>query len=93
MEWNDHNNYLILFIQLGKYQFEDMNVYIAPFIDNFLVLWNGFTMYDISRPIGQKKFKFHAMLVWTIHDALGLTHFYDMLWWILVVCGNSNSKN
>ena len=45
----------MLFIQLGKYQVKDMNVYIAPFIDEFLVLWNGFTMYDISRPIGQKK--------------------------------------
>ena len=70
----------MLFIQLGKYQVKDMNLYIVPLIDDLLDLWNGFTMYDISRPIGQKQFKFHAMLVWTIHDALGLTHFYGMLW-------------
>ena len=44
----------MLFIQLGKYQVKDMNVYIAPLIDELLALWNGFTMYDISRPIGQK---------------------------------------
>ena len=70
----------MLFIQLGKYQVKDMNVYIAPLIDDFLVLWNGLNMYDISIPIGKKQFQFHAMLVWTIHDALGLTHFCGMLW-------------
>ena len=43
-----------MFIQLGKYQVKDMNVYIVPLIDELLVLLNGFTMYDISRPIGQK---------------------------------------
>ena len=42
----------MLFIQLGKYQAKDMNVYIVPLIKDFLDLWTGFTMYDISRPIG-----------------------------------------
>ena len=69
----------MLFTQLGKYQVKNMNVYITPLIDKLLDLWNGFTMYDISRSIGQNQFKFHAMLVWTIHDAPGLTHFRDML--------------
>ena len=69
----------MLFIQLGKYQVKGMNVYIMPLINDLLVLWNGFTMYDISRPIRQKKFQFHVILVWTIHDALGLTHFCGML--------------
>ena len=49
----------MLFIQLGKYQVNDMNVYIAPLIDELLDLWNGFTMYDIFRQIGKKQFKFH----------------------------------
>ena len=67
----------MLFIQLGNYQVKDMNVYIAPLIDELLVLWNGFTMYDISRPIGKKIH--YAILVWKIHDAPGLKHFYCML--------------
>ena len=71
---------MFLFIQIGKYQVKDINVYIEPLINELMVLWNGDTMYDISRPIGQNQFKFHAMLVWTIHDALGLTHLCDMLW-------------
>ena len=52
-----------------------MNVYIEPLIDELQKLWNGITMYAESRPIQQMKFQFHAMLVWKIHDALGLTHF------------------
>ena len=38
--------------QLGKYQVNDMNVYIEPLIDKLLKLWDRITMYDISRPIG-----------------------------------------
>ena len=57
-----------------------MNAYIDPLINELLDLWKGITMYDISRPIGaQREFHFHAMLVWTIHDALGLTHFFGIL--------------
>ena len=65
-------------IQLGKYKVKDMNVYIEPLIYQLLDLWNGVIVYDISRPIGEMKFQLHAILVWTIHDALGLTHFCGM---------------
>ena len=37
--------------QSGQFQVKDMNVYIEPLIDELLKLWNGITMYDISRPI------------------------------------------
>ena len=37
--------------QLGKFQVKDINVYIKPLIDDILKLWNGITMYDVSRPI------------------------------------------
>ena len=70
---------MLLFIQVGKYQVKDMNVYIEPLIDDLVELWNGVTMYDMSRPVGQRQFQFHAILAWTIHDALGLTHFCGML--------------
>jgi hypothetical protein len=66
------------FKQLGKYQVKDMNVYIEPLIDELLKLWVGITMYDICKPIEEKKFKFRGILLWTIHDALGLTHFCGM---------------
>ena len=67
--------YFICSNKSGKYQIKDMNVYIEPLIDELLKLWNGIGMCDISRPIQQRKFQFHAILVWTIYDAPGLTHF------------------
>ena len=70
---------MLLFIQVGKYQVKDMNVYIEPLIDELVELWNGVTMHDVSRPIGQRQFQFHAILAWTIHDAPGLTHVSGML--------------
>jgi len=69
---------MYIFTQLGKYQVKYMNVYFEPLVDELLKLWVGITMYGISRPIGQKKFQFHGILTWKIHDALGLTHFFGM---------------
>ena len=66
------------FKQLSKYQVNDMNAYIEPLIDEILKLWVGITMYNICKPIGEKKFKFRGILLWTIHDAHGLTHFCGM---------------
>ena len=66
------------FKQLGKYQVKYMNVYIELLIDELLKLWADITMYDVCKPIRQKEFQFHGILVWTIHDAPGLTHFYGM---------------
>ena len=43
--------YFICSNQSGKYIVKDMNVYIKPLIDELLKLWNGITMYDVSRPI------------------------------------------
>ena len=69
-----------MFNQLGKYQVKNMNVYVEPLIDELVELWNGVTIYDISRPVyAQREFEFHAMLVWTIHDAPGQTHLCGIL--------------
>ena len=45
--------------QSGKFQVKYMTIYIEPLIDEILKLWNGITMYDVSRPIQQRKFQFH----------------------------------
>jgi hypothetical protein len=52
-----------------------MNAYIEPLVNEMLKLWDDITMYNISRPIGQRGFQLHGILTWTIHDAPGLTHF------------------
>jgi hypothetical protein len=66
------------FKQLGNYQVKYMNVYIEPLIDELLKLWANNTMYDIFKPIREKKFQFCGILLWTIHDAPRLTHFCGM---------------
>ena len=63
---------------LGKYQVKDMNAYIKPLIDELLKLWAGITMYDTCKSIGENKFKFRGIFLWTFHDARGLTHFFGM---------------
>ena len=68
--------YILCLHQSRKYQVKAMDVYIEPLIDKLLKLWNDIIMYDVSEPMGRRQFQFRAMLVWTIHDALGLTHFY-----------------
>ena len=80
-ENGQNNNVMFIFIQLlGKYQVKDMNVYIEPLIDELLKLWNVITIYDIYRSIGQRQFQFYTILVWTIHDAHGLTHLCALLY-------------
>lgn len=69
---------MCIFNQLGTYQFKDMNAYIEPLINELLNLWVGITIYDVSRPIREKEFQFHGILVWKIHDTLGITHFCGM---------------
>ena len=66
------------FNQLVKYQVKYMNLYIDLLVDEILKLWVGITMYEISRPIGQRRFQFHVFFTWTIHDAPGIKHFYGM---------------
>ena len=66
------------FKQLGKYQVKDVNVYIELLIEKLLKLWVGNTMYDVYKPIRRKEFQFCGILVWKIHDATGLTHFFGM---------------
>jgi len=66
---------MCIFKQLGTFQVKGMNVYIEPLMGKLVNLWNGITMYDISRPMGQKEFQLHGIIVWTIHDAAGITYF------------------
>ena len=64
--------------QLGKYQSKDMIVYIDPLIDVLPKLWDNIIVYDICKPIRHMEFQFRGIIVWRIHDALGLTHFCGM---------------
>ena len=63
---------MLTLIVPGKHQVKNMDVYLAPFIDEMQLLWKGITMYDISHPPSNRSFMLYGVLCWTIHDFLGL---------------------
>ena len=65
-------NLMLTLIVPGKHQVKNMDVYLAPFIDEMQLLWKGITMYDISRPPSNRSFMLYGVLCWTIHDFPGL---------------------
>ena len=62
---------MLTLIVPGKHQVKNMDVYLAPFIDEMQLLWKGITMYDISHPPSNRSFMLYGVLCWTIHDFPG----------------------
>ena len=42
-----------------------MDTYLKPVIDKLQLLWKRIQMYDISRRINQRSFKYYDILFWT----------------------------
>ena len=59
---------MLTLIFLGKHQVKNMNVYLAPFIDEMQLLWKGIRMHDILRPPSNRSFMLYGVLFWNIHD-------------------------
>ena len=66
----------------GKGQVKDLNVYLAPLIDDLLKLWKGIDVLDMSKQDYKRKFRFCGILAWTIHDFLGYRFYSGMLSWL-----------
>ena len=58
---------------IGPNQPKCMDPYFKPIIDELLKFWKGMSMKDVSCPIGSRIFHFHAIFLFTIHDASGLS--------------------
>jgi hypothetical protein len=54
---------------------ENIDVYLAPLIEELLELWKGVPTTDVSKEPHRQHFTLHALLLWYIHDfpAYGLT--------------------
>jgi hypothetical protein len=59
---------MLTLIVPGKHQVKNMDVYIAPFIDEMKLLWKGIRMYDISHTPSNRSFMLYGVLCWIIHD-------------------------
>ncbi len=48
----------------------NIDVYMAPLIEELQMLWRGVATYDVARAKGQQHFTLRAILMWMIHDFL-----------------------
>ena len=55
----------------GKYKVKNMDVYLAPVVDELKQLWEGIPIQDLSRHSGYWHFNLKAILMWTMHDFPG----------------------
>jgi hypothetical protein len=47
---------------------ENIDVYLAPLIEELLELWEGVDAIDVSSVADNQRFKLQAILMWCIHD-------------------------
>ena len=56
----------------GKKKVQDMNIYLAPLIDELTMLWITRTpAYDASAEADNRHFQLRAILLWILYDFLG----------------------
>ena len=79
---------MLILIVPRKHQVKNMDVYLAPFIDEMQLLWKGITMYDISRPPSNMSFMLYGVLCWTIHDFPGLGVYYGKIKYLHIYTHN-----
>ncbi len=46
----------------------NIDVYMAPLIEELQMFWREVVAYDVARPNGQRHFTLRTILMWTIHD-------------------------
>jgi hypothetical protein len=54
-----------------KYKVHNMDVYLAPLVEELQLLWEGVQMVDMSRSEADRQFWLRAILMWTMHDFPG----------------------
>ena len=55
----------------GKYKVKNMDVYLAPLVDELKLLWEGINIHNISRRSGHRALNLNGILMWTMHNFLG----------------------
>ena len=64
------NEHLMLaLIVPGRRQVNNMDVCLQPMVDELNELWDGINVYEVSRPIAEKRsFTLHGICAYTTHD-------------------------
>jgi hypothetical protein len=56
---------------LGKYKVANMDVYLAPLVEELQILWQRVEVEDMSKLHPNRQFNVQAILMWTMHDYPG----------------------
>ena len=65
-------NILLSLLVPGKHKVKNMDVYLAPLIEELQELWNGIEVFDVSKPPCDRSTLIKDILMWTMHDYPGL---------------------
>ncbi|MCO5566700.1 hypothetical protein L7F22_020378 [Adiantum nelumboides] len=52
----------------GKYKAKNMDVYLAPLIEELQLLWTGINVVDMSQSVERRHAHVQGILMWTMHD-------------------------
>jgi hypothetical protein len=55
----------------GKYKVANMDVYLAPLVEELQILWQGVEVEDMSNAHPNRLFNVREILMWTMHDYPG----------------------
>jgi nitric oxide synthase oxygenase domain/subunit len=53
---------MLMLLMLDKYKVANMDVYLAPLVEEFQVLWQGVQMEDMSKALPERQFYLRAIL-------------------------------
>jgi hypothetical protein len=67
--------HIMLTLIPGKYKVANMDVYLAPLVEELQILWQGVSIEDMSKAHPNRLFNLRAILMWTMHDFPGFGHF------------------
>jgi hypothetical protein len=61
---------MLILLILGKESIKSNNVdvYLAPLVEELQELWKGVDTWDICRASGKRRFTLRTILIWAIHD-------------------------
>jgi hypothetical protein len=62
---------MLLLLITGKYKVANIDVYLAPLVEELQILWQGVEVEDMSKLHPNRLFNVRAILMWTMHDYPG----------------------
>jgi hypothetical protein len=62
---------MLTLLMPGKYKVANMDVYLAPLVEELHILWQGVPIENMSKAHPKCLFNLQAILMWKMHDFPG----------------------